>query len=413
MPSDVTSKTLRLRSRSLVLRKLLLDGETTRSILANAVRLSPGTITNVFSDLIGEGLLHETGILPSEGGRPTTKVSLRPEGAFFAGANVGHRGVTVDIFDLALKRRASVFQEVLADHASPQELGAATTSALERATKEAGTASLYGVGLGMPGIVECTGDSSSVQQEITVSAQSLGWPTLSLESMVPIGDVPFFADNAARTLTNAERWFGAARGASNAVVTLFGRGVGLGVISGGQLFPRVPSSAGEWGHSKISIGGPLCNCGSRGCLEAYVGEVGIAERWRKAGGTPDGNEERAFTQLIKAADAADPTAVSVLDETVEIMGVGLSNLVNLYNPERIIIGGWVGLRLSPKNLATLTSVARANALIRPAEHLQIIPAALPGDAIALGAALLPVEHLIAVPRTEQSLPTDTAAPGAA
>jgi predicted NBD/HSP70 family sugar kinase len=397
MATDSTTRNLRRRNRSAVLRELLRNGETTRGQLASALALSPATVTNVIADLMNEGLAHETGVLPSEGGRPTSTLSIRPEGAYFIGADVGEHGVTAEVFDLSLTPRSSVFRDVPSRSVGPTELSAALYAAIDEAVAAAGTpARIYGVGLGMPGIIESE-RSLDDSRTITIYAQSLNWPPTSLDAIYGRTDVPIFADNGAKTLALAETWFGAAREVTDGVVALLGRGMGLGIISDGRILQGTASSAGEWGHTKVSIGGPICNCGSRGCLEAYVGGGGIARRWREAGAQPSGNEEVAVGELLEAVSLGDAVATRVLDETIEILGLGLSNLVNLVNPERIVLGGWAGLRLAENHLEAIAAATKASSLNRPATQFDLVPSRIGRDAIALGAALLAVERLVETP----------------
>lgn len=393
-----TTRNLRRRNRSAVLRELLRSGETTRGQLARALALSPATVTNVVSDLMAEGLAHETGSLPSEGGRPVTTLSLRAEGAYFVGADVGEHRVTVEVFDLTLTPRATVFRDIASRRVGPAEMWQTLHDAIDEAVIAAGSPSnIYGVGLGMPGIVESYPAPDGTPM-IAVHAQSLEWPATSFEALYDAGRIPMFADNGAKTLATAESWRGAARDVKDGVVALLGRGIGLGIISDGHLLRGTASSAGEWGHTKVSLAGPLCNCGSRGCLEAYVGGEGIARRWRDAGAEPAANEERALDDLLAEDEAGDPVAVAVLEETISILGIGVANLVNLLNPERIVLGGWAGLRLADRHLDAIEAATKSASLSRPASQFELVTATIGRDGIAVGAALLAVEQLVEVPQ---------------
>jgi DNA-binding Lrp family transcriptional regulator len=166
--TDSTTRNLRRRNRSAVLRELLRNGETTRGQLASALRLSPATVTNVVTDLMVEGLAHETGSLPSEGGRPTATLSIRPEGAHFIGADVGEHGVTVEVLDLSLSPKSKVFRDVPSRSAGPHELSEALYAAIDEAITAAGAPeNIYGVGLGMPGIVESAAASPFTRKAST------------------------------------------------------------------------------------------------------------------------------------------------------------------------------------------------------------------------------------------------------
>lgn len=390
MAHSATSKDLRQRNRAAVFRRMVLDGETTRADLAAACGMSAATVTNVVNDLIGEGLVTELGFVPSVGGRPIARLGVVPDGAHVVGADFGEEWVAVKLFDLALRRHDEVRAELDRRTVTGEVVAAAVRQALDRfrAVHPERMASLVGIGLGLPGIVEHHAGGP------TLFAQTLRWRQLPIAEVFDLGDVPVFADNVAKTLTIAEHWLGAARGSDEAAVVLVGRGIGAGFINGGRVLQGLSGSAGEWGHTKISIGGPSCQCGSRGCLEAHVGGDAIVRRW-----LPD-EDELAFTgthgvdRFLAAVAEEDPRAVRILDDSIEVLGLGLANLVNMLNPERIVVGGWLGQRLMAVRGAELERAVRSYSLARPGQQVQVVPCLLGEDAIATGSALLPLERLI-------------------
>lgn len=386
---------LRLRSRAAVLRHIVGDGPTTRAKVAAASGLSPGSVTNVVSDLMAEGIVQETGSIPSDGGRPVAVLETVPSGAAFIGVDVGERGVAAELFDLRLAMLDREFCEAESHLSTPSHVAGALTAAVTAVrdrNAEIGSR-LVGIGLGLPGIVEEPGTDHSV-----LYAQNLGWPPIAIGELLPISDVPVLADNGAKTLAAAELWFGAARNAQQAAVALLGRGVGLAITSNGRTLRGSRSSAGEWGHCKVTIGGPECGCGSRGCLESYVGAAGILRRWADTGAPVDGTGWRALSSLVQAAGDGDPAALRVVDETITILGTALGNVVNLFNPDRIVVGGWVGILLMSRYAEAIATTTKAASLSRPGEQFELRTAAFAGDSVAIGAALLPLEELIRRPQ---------------
>ena len=110
--------------------------------------------------------------------------------------------------------------------------------------------------------------------------QSIGWDAVPLEAMLRSRiSLPILVDNGANTLGQAERWFGAARDTENSMIALLGIGVGLCIVSNAEIYRGAASSAGEWGHTTVEVGGRTCRCGARGCLEAYVGAGAIVSRY--------------------------------------------------------------------------------------------------------------------------------------
>jgi predicted NBD/HSP70 family sugar kinase len=241
--------------------------------------------------------------------------------------------------------------------------------------------------------VERTPDRGAV-----VHGQTIGWNAVPLESLLRSTSqlpeaIPYVIDNGAKTLGQAEMWFGGGRGARNAVVVLFGSGVGACLVT-----PEVEHGrAVEWGHLTVRVRGRRCRCGALGCLEAYAGAESLLERWREEGGQPPQgvDEETALTAMLAAAyppagAEADPVALAVLEETAEYLGAGLSDLINLFQPERILIGGWAGLQLGARFLPAVRRHAASYALRYPAEKVAVELGRLGPDAVTVGAAILPL-----------------------
>ncbi|MFI2759092.1 ROK family protein [Streptomyces echinatus] len=395
-----TVRDLRRGNRTAVLQRLYFDGPLSRFELGPATGLSSGSVSNVVADLIADGLVEEAGSVDSDGGRPRTLLRVAPRSGQMIGVDVGETRVRVELFDLALTELARVERpltpqgydaEVIARHIRD---GVAEVLTAEGAAPDR----LLGVGIGVPGIVEHTPDRGAV-----VHGQTIGWDAVPLERLLrsasPLPEeVPYFIDNGAKTLGQAEMWFGAGRGADNAVVVLFGSGVGACLVT-----PEVEHGrAVEWGHLTVRVRGRRCRCGAPGCLEAYAGAESLLARWREEGGRPpeDTDEETALTAMLAAAyppegTAPDPVALAVLEETAEYLGAGLSDLINLFQPERILIGGWAGLQLGTRFLPAVRRHAATYALRHPADKVTIDLGRLGPDAVTVGAAILPLAEFFA------------------
>src|SRR5579863_8306809 len=210
----------------------------------------------------------------------------------------------------------------------------------------AGPSAVLGVGVGVPGVVE-QGD------EVLVHGQTYGWDAVPLGRLLrPAAGFPLYIDNGAKTMGQAELWFGAGRGARQAVVCLIGSGLGASIITSGSPGQGGSSVAAEWGHTVIQLGGRACRCGARGCLEAYVGAEAILDRYGQPLPGPD--EESALAALIASTSAR---AVETLRETAAYLGAGIAGLINLFGPERVILGGWAGLLLGERLLPDIREAA--------------------------------------------------------
>ncbi|MGA4800024.1 ROK family protein [Streptomyces lavendulocolor] len=424
--SGRTVRDLRRENRTAVLQRLYFDGPLSRFSLGPATGLSSGSISNVVAELVAEGLVEEAGSVDSAGGRPRTLLRVSQHSACMIGVDIGETRVRVELFDLALTELARVEMPLTAN--GPRRVDRYDVSVVvghvrdgvEQVVRQAGVdpARLLGVGVGVPGIVARTPEDGAV-----VHGQTIGWNAVPLERLLRDSarlppSVPYFIDNGAKTLGQAEMWFGAGRGAHNAVVVLFGSGVGACVVTDDLRSGR----AVEWGHLTVRVRGRRCRCGALGCLEAYAGAEALLERWAEAGGRPPAgaDEEAALTAMLAAAypdTGAEPdaTALAVLEETAEYLGAGFSDLINLFQPERILVGGWAGLQLGTRFLDSVRAYATSYALSHPATRVRVELGTLGPDAVTVGAAILPLADFFARgghrgrPDTEEPAPAWQAA----
>ncbi|MFK0046663.1 ROK family protein [Streptomyces sp. NPDC090741] len=412
-----TVRDLRRGNRSAVLQRLYFGGPMSRQELGPATGLSSGSVSNVVGELVSDGLLEEAGIVDSDGGRPRTLLRVAPGSAHMIGVDVGETRVRVELFDLALTELARA--ELPLQPRGCYDVGpivdhVRTGIAAVLAEAGVGTSRLLGVGVGVPGIVDREAPGGAV-----VYGQTIGWDAVPLEALLRATgavppEVPYIIDNGARTLGQAEMWFGAGRGAREAVVVLFGSGVGASLITDGS--PDGGTTEGtplEWGHLTVSVRGRRCRCGALGCLEAYTGAESLLQRWAERGGgaVDAADEEEALSALLAAAVAADPVALEVLEETAEYLGAGLSDVVNLFRPERILIGGWAGLLLGPHILPAVREHAARYSLRHPAERVTIDLGSLGPDAVTVGAATLPLSAFFATGGRPTPRPPQPEAPG--
>ncbi|MER5791379.1 ROK family transcriptional regulator [Streptomyces sp. NPDC001980] len=415
-----TVRDLRRANRTAVLQRLYFDGPLSRFELGPATGLSSGSVSNVVADLVADGLVEEAGSVDSDGGRPRTLLRVAPHSGHMIGVDVGETRVRVELFDLNLTELARVERPLAQQGYDVEVIVGHIRDGIDEvlATEGASPELLLGVGVGVPGIIEHTEDRGAV-----VHGQTIGWDAVPLEELLRSGcrlpdSVQYFIDNGAKTLGQAEMWFGAGRGADNAVVVLFGSGVGACLVTADVENGR----AVEWGHLTVRVRGRRCRCGALGCLEAYAGAESLLARWHEEGGRPDEgvDEETALTAMLAAAyppegTEPDPVALAVLEETAEYLGAGLSDLINLFQPERILIGGWAGLELGARFLPAVRRYATTYALRHPAEQVTIDLGRLGPDAVTVGAAILPLADFFsrggrrAEPATEDRLPAWRAA----
>lgn len=262
----------------------------------------------------------------------------------------------------------------------------ATIEATRRADR---TAEIVGTGIGSPGPLDTT-------TGVVILTPNLGWSNMPLRDRVAerLG-LPASLDNDANCALLGEWWLGAARGARHAVAFTLGTGVGGGVIIDGRLHHGASDVAGEIGHITIDTNGRRCGCGNDGCLEAYASGPAIARRAVEAieAGAEtslrliaEGDLARITAQTVyEAAAAGDPLALEVVQDTARYLGTGVANLINILNPEVVVICGGVTRAGDRLFLPLRREVARR--AFKPAvQACRIVPGELPGTAGVVGAA---------------------------
>ncbi|MGH6656972.1 MAG: ROK family transcriptional regulator [Actinocrinis sp.] len=404
-----TVRDLRRANRALLLRRLYFGGPLSRQDLIDTTTLSAASVSNVIGDLIADGLVAEVGSVGSEGGRPRILLRVDCPRWHAIGVDVGETRVLVELFtlDLAVLARAEYpMPDGCGDAAAVVERIA---SGLRTVIADSGVKerSLVGIGVGVPGVVEHVEDPKTHDASSIVHGQTIGWSGVPLERLMRercglASSLPLLIDNGATTLGQAEMWFGAGRGARDVVIALIGSGIGACVVTDGSPYRGSSRGAGEWGHTTVSVGGRQCRCGSRGCLEAYVGAEAVIARYREA--APDTElsadlpEEDTLAAILAADERGEPAARAVLEETAEYLGVGVANLINLFNPERIALGGWAGLLTGARLLPRVREVAREYALHHAFAAVDLTLCQVGPDAVARGAATLPVADFLAAAR---------------
>jgi len=395
---------LRRENRAVVLSTLYFSRPRSRQDLSAATGLSMASVTSVVRELLDEGIVTEVGSEDSDGGRPRMLLDINPDYGYVIGVDIGETRIRINLFDLAMTERAKAEYPLNPAQHEVDEVVRDIASGVTAVLADGGIdpAAVLGVGIGVPGIVE-------QGPEVLVHGQTYRWDAVPLERLLRERllregtALPLRFENCAKTMGQAELWAGAGsgagRGTGNTAVVLIGSGVGASLISCCSTCQGTTSSAAEWGHTTVVLEGRRCRCGSAGCLEAYVGAEAILDRY----GSPAAasaqsaasaeSEESRLAELIAAADSS-PAADAVLAKTAEYLGVGIGSLINLFNPERVIVGGWAGLLLGGRLLPAIRESARRNSLRHLFAAASIELGQVGPEAVTYGAATLPMEDFL-------------------
>jgi glucokinase len=251
-----------------------------------------------------------------------------------------------------------------------------------------------GVGVGTPGPIDS-------RKGVIFSAPNLpGFTNAPVKTILQRKTgLAVHLENDANAAAFGEHWAGAGKGVSEMIMLTLGTGVGGGIILGGKLYSGCGDTAGEFGHMVIDPSGPLCGCGQRGCLEQYGSATAIARRAREAvlAGTQssmltmaEGDPSKISSRLVhQAALDGDVLARQVWKDTSVFLGIGIANLVNIFNPQMVVLGGGVMLAGSDL-LGPVRQEVLNRAFERPASMAKIVAAKLGDDAGVIGAAAVAI-----------------------
>jgi glucokinase len=239
------------------------------------------------------------------------------------------------------------------------------------------------------------------ERQVVIDSPNLrSWEGFPLADVVAAAiGVPVFLENDVNAMAYGEWRCGAGRGTRHLVCLTLGTGVGGGLVLDGRLYRGARGAAAELGHMTIDHHGARCTCPNVGCLERHLGAAYIIERAReRLAGDPRastlrevGEDDLSPATLSAAASAGDALAADILDETGELLGHGIVSLVNLFNPERVVIGGGVS-QAGDRLLEPVRRIVKRHAMSVQRDTAEIVLAALGNDAAVVGAALLALER---------------------
>lgn len=314
-------------NRAAILRLIGLSGPIARTSIAERLGLSPATVTSITRELIESGIVRTADRAPSRGGRPALLLEIVGTSAHAFGVKIAPDhlvGVVVDLDGSVIEQH-----EERLDLSAAGGFEAAVEVLRRWLDAAAEETPVLGVGLGVPGVV----DSSTG----TVTSPLIGWREFALRDALQAAlGIPVLVDNDVNTLAISERLYGRGRDVEYFIALTLGRGVGLGIVAGGDIYHGAGGGAGEFGHVTAILDGPVCSCGKRGCLEAVVGDPALVATARERGVI---GKRQGTAALLRKADAGDPGAREVYAEAGTLLGRSVANLVNVLSPNLILVSG--------------------------------------------------------------------------
>lgn len=372
-----------------------------RAMLANLTGLNKATITRFIRELIEYGFVREVGMRSSVTGRPSILLELDPQAGYIIGVrlDIDYSAVILTNFTAEIIWRSEIKHTPEDGQEQIQKnLLALINEAIDRCMVDGRP--VLGLGLSVPGLVD-------VEAGVLLFAPNLGWRSVPMRSwLAEHFHLPIYVDNEANLAALGETYFGAARDCNNVLYVNITSGVGAGIVLHQEIFAGVTGIAGEVGHMTIDPHGPKCKCGNMGCWETFVSAPAVFRRIREriASGEKSTLSEDVLSHfsrlsvplVVDAAQAGDPVASSVLHETSTYIGIGLANLINVLNPQRVVLGGYLSPAY-PAMLEEINAVVQDRALKWAWEASEIVIAQYGSDASLMGAIATIYNHVLSFP----------------
>lgn len=315
-------------------------GQVARADLSTKTGLSRPTVTEITADLLKAGLITEVpraeqpGTLPR--GRPRVDLKIDGGARLVAGSKITGSHISLVMTDFEGIPVADLEHPLTNASQNAGALAKDIVSGVSQLAQKAGcdVSNIAGLGIGLAGIMDA--QAGHVYWSPSLTARDVPFRDIVAAELA----IPVFIDNDANLVAIAEKNAGHGRGHSDFIVVTIESGVGMGIVLGGQVYRGARGSGAEFGHTKVQFEGALCRCGQRGCLEAYVADYAIQREAASVGAvSATVAASHAATLVAEAARNGDARAQSVLTKAGRMFALGIANIVNIFDPELIILSG--------------------------------------------------------------------------
>lgn len=404
MPKKTADQTfVRETNLSSVLRLIHTKAPISRAQIAVITGLNKSTVSSLVEELIERGLVYETGINSTGMGRPATLLEINPEAGCIIGVDIEVNSVSVAVTDFlgnVFWRRNTEIDSSL----DQEKITGRTLAIIKEAMVMIGEKNLrcLGMGISIPGTVD-------IEHGVLIFAPNLQWRNVPLRKIYSEQTgLKVFIENDANAAAIAERLFGMARTSTDFIFVFAGAGIGGGLFLNGNLYRGKNGYAGEIGHFPI-MAEPLqnpCHCGNLGCWETYANQDSIIKRAQinieaqRSSFIPklmmEQNAPLSISIIKQAADLGDEGAIRAFAESGHAMGQGLAGLINIFNPERIILGG----PLSTAGQHLLVSIKDSvlhHSMSEIGQQAEVVLSSFGADASLIGAIAIVLDDVLSNP----------------
>ncbi|GAA5415963.1 N-acetylglucosamine repressor [Paraliobacillus ryukyuensis] len=375
-------------NKTIIMNKILNDGPISRAQIAKETNLTPPTVGSIVKELMEQGIIIESTQGASQGGRRPTMLEIHYQNFYIIGVDAGSKEIEAILTDLSgqiIEQNRIELEQTNTNEGFINKLVSSIQGVIQPHHQQQDK--IIGIGVAMHGVVDVITGSS-------VYAPNLNLYDIPIQATLEdFFQVDVKVENDVRSMALGEVWFGQGKNTPSMVAVNLGNGVGAGWTINGQRYHGATSIAGELGHMTIDVHGKACTCGNQGCLQTIVSGPAIGARAQEQLPNIEHSVLQAKANSISGQDVyqaaleGDNFAIKLLHETGEYIGIGLTNLIHLINPSKIILGGGVS-RASEFILEPIKDTISKRALTNQAKQTEIVVSNLGEQATALGAIAL-------------------------
>jgi glucokinase-like ROK family protein len=380
-------------NKSIVLDTIKKHSPISRADIAQSVGLNKGTVSSLVSELLEEDLIYESGPGLSSGGRRPVMLLFNQIAGYSIGIDLGVNyllGLLIDLNGNIINEKKINFNQLTFSQIQ-RHLFEMIDHLISSAPKSA--YGIIGIGVGVPGIVSKSGE--------ILLAPNLEWKHVHLKEIIESRyDVPVIIENEANAGAYGEKKYGISQNFDNIIYVSAGIGIGTGLILNGNLYRGSNGFSGELGHMVIKANGLKCRCGNMGCWELYASERALLKKAESSGILPRDRSELALESLNKLAADGHEETISLMKETGDYLGIGLTSIINTFNPQQVVIGNRMASSLEWLK-PTLTKRIKDNTIGFHQRDLQIDFSELHIHSAALGVSAFTVENFLKIDLVQQ------------
>lgn len=385
-------------NRSLVINEIRMNGPISRTDISKNLNLGLSTVTNIVEELENQNLVHEVGEADSTGGRKPILLEFNYNYGYIIGIKIEENNLIFALTNLK--------SEIIEKRVVPFKKGTNSNTVLNMVveniekliTKIPYNKNLMGIGVAVSGLVD-------QQKGKLIYSGMLNWSNVEIGNILENKfNVPVYIDNDVNAYTLAELWYGHGRELNNFIVVTYGSGIGSGIVINKKLYTGDFGGAGEIGHMVLVAEGRKCECGQRGCLEAYASEDFIVDYIRDnikmySESKIDLTEDLSIEKVYEYAKEGDMLAIDVLRLSAKYLGYGLLSVINLLNPSTIILAG-EGMIAKDIILPVINDIVKNNFFKMHEKKVQIKVSELEDEGWVIGASTLAISKLFEIPLYE-------------